>query len=93
MRNRFPGEAAAQRSGCPALAVIACWEKDHVKRRGVSPTELGWHRGVAGGILGASASDGVCNPASDPKGKERQAGEGAHLWCRQVVLFVRYGHY
>ncbi|XP_063209232.1 phytanoyl-CoA dioxygenase domain-containing protein 1 isoform X1 [Chroicocephalus ridibundus] len=68
--DEMPREAAppaAQESGCPTLAVITCWGKDHVKRRGVSPAEPGWHCGVAGGILGASASDGICNPASDPK--------------------------
>ncbi|KAM6337355.1 phytanoyl-CoA dioxygenase domain-containing protein 1 isoform 2-T2 [Alca torda] len=69
---------AAQESSCPALAVITCWGKDHVKRRGVSPAEPGWHCGVAGGILGASASDGVCNPASDPKAS-----------CLAFILSVR----
>ncbi|XP_054704201.1 phytanoyl-CoA dioxygenase domain-containing protein 1 isoform X1 [Grus americana] len=49
------------------LLLSQCWDKDHVKRRGASPAEPGWHRGVTGGILAASASDGVCNPAADPK--------------------------
>lgn len=46
---------AVQESNFLELAFITCWDKDHVERRGVSPAEPVWCRGVRGGIWGPSA--------------------------------------
>lgn len=66
---------AAQQFGCPVRAVIARREGDHVKRRGVSPAEPGWHRGVAGGVLGASAPMASVTPRQIQQVRDRTPGE------------------